>query len=133
MMNNRRWLSHIVLFALGVGLIIAGGMEMVDDYWSGFGGGMAGVAVVRLIIMYRYSHNEEYRKNVNVNAKDERNKFIASQARNWSMFLSVVILGILCIVFQIMGQPLLSQFCGLTVCGMVVIYWVSYLLLRRKY
>ena len=132
-MNNKRFIAYIVLVALGIGLIIAGCMEMVDNYWSGFGGGIVGVAAVRLILMYRYSRNEEYRKAVEISNKDERNKFIATQARNWTMYFTVLGLAALCIIFQIAGQALLSRFCGLTICGMMLIYWLAYLVLRRKY
>ena len=130
---NKRIISYIVLFCLGVGLIIAGAMELVDNYWSGFGGGILGVAAVRLILMYRYSRNEEYRKSVEINNKDERNKFIAMQARGWTMYFTVLGLAALCIVFQIAEQELLSQTCGFIVCAMMVIYWLTYLVLRRKY
>lgn len=132
-MNSKKVISYIVMLCLGVGLIIAGCMEMVDNYWSGFGGGIVGVAIVRLIMMLRYKNNEAYRHKMNIETKDERNKFIASQARNWTVYLSVLILGSLCIVFQIASLPLLSQFCGLAVCGMMIIYWIAYLVLRRKY
>ncbi len=132
-MNGKKVISYIVMLCLGVGLIIAGGMEMVDNYWSGFGGGIIGVAAVRLILMFRYSRNEEYRKAVEINNKDERNKFIAMQARGWAMYFTVLGLAALCIVFQIAGQALLSRFCGLAVCGVMVIYWIAYLVLRRKY
>ncbi len=130
---NKRVISYIVLLCLGAGLIIAGGMELVDNYWSGFGGGIVGVAAVRLILMYRYSRNEEYRKTVEINNKDERNKFIAMQARGWTMYFTLLGLAALCIVLQIAGQPLLSRCCGLIVCAMTVIYWGAYLVLRRKY
>ncbi len=132
-MNNKRFIAYIVLFALGVGLIIAGGMELVDNYWSGFGGGIAAVAAARFLMMLRYKNNEAYRQKVNVETKDERNKFIAMQARGWTMYVSVLLLAALCIVFQLASQPLLSRICGLAVCGMMVIYWISYLVLRRKY
>ena len=130
---NKRVISYIVMLCLGAGLIIAGGMELVDNYWSGFGGGIVGVAAVRLILMYRYSRNEEYRKTVEINNKDERNKFIAMQARGWTMYLTVLGLAVLSIVFRIAEQDLLSQCCGLVVCGMMLIYWISWLVLRRKY
>ena len=92
-----------------------------------------GVAVVRLILMYRYSRNEEYRKAVEISNKDERNKFLATQARNWTMYFTVLILSALCFAFQVAGQTLLSECCGFIVCGMMVIYWIAYLILRRKY
>ena len=130
---NKRVISYIVLLCLGAGLIIAGGMELVDNYWSGFGGGIVGVAAVRLILMYRYSRNEEYRKSVEINNKDERNKFIANKAWAWAGYFYVMIAAIGSIVFKLLGREELTMFCASSACFIMVLYWLSWLRLKKKY
>ena len=130
---NRRMIMYIFYALFGVALVVMGCVEMVDEFWSGIGGGLAGVGVVRLIWTYRYNNNENYREKVDVATTDERNRFIRNKAWAWAGYLFILLVGSSVIVLKLMGQDLLSLAASYAVCLMLVLYWGSYMILRRKY
>ena len=44
-----------------------------------------------------------------------------------------VIAAISTIVFKLLGQDLLSRVAGFALCILVILYWICYLVLRKKY
>lgn len=133
MYSTKRLIWYIVLLGIGISLFIAGCAEWIPDFWAGFGGGLVGVSAVRLIYFHRYRTDESYKKAADTAARDERNQFIMNTARSWTFYFSFLALAVLCVVFQIVGLPLYSRFCSFTVCGMMMIYWLCWLVARRKY
>ncbi len=134
-MNRKRMIiSSIVILLVGVGLIIAAGMtEMDNSFWAGMGGGLIAVTLVRLIRQLRYERNEEYRKQVEVETKDERNRFLAAKAWSWAGYLFVLLAGLATIVLLVAGQEMWSMAASGALCLMLVLYWGCYLIIRKKY
>ena len=132
-MNNKRWITSIVYIALGVGLLGCGIAQILDEFWSGMGGGLLGVGIVRMIQMIRYQKNETYKEAVDTARSDERNRFIANKAWAWAGYWYVLIGAVGTLVFRLVGMEELSVFCGSSICLILVLYWVSYLWLRKKY
>lgn len=132
-MNNKRWITSIVYIALGVGLLGCGIAQILDEFWSGMGGGLLGVGLVRMIQMIRYQKNETYKEAVDTARSDERNRFIANKAWAWAGYWYVLIGAVGTLVFRLVGMEELSVFCGSSICLILVLYWVSYLWLRKKY
>lgn len=132
-MNNKRWITSIVYIALGAVLLGCGIAEIVDEFWSGMGGGLLGVGIVRMIQMIRYQKNETYKEAVDTARSDERNRFIANKAWAWAGYWYVLIGAVGTLVFRLVGMEELSVFCGSSICLILVLYWVSYLWLRKKY
>ena len=100
-----------VLFGLGAG-------EVIDNFWSGMGGGLIGVGLVRVVRHIRYRKDAEYREKTDTEVKDERNKLIE---------------GILVVVFKLLGREDLMMMASYNVCGIVLMYWICWLVLRKKY
>lgn len=132
-MNNKRWITSIVYIGLGVVLLGCGIAEILDEFWSGLGGALIGVGIVRLIGMIRYQKNPEYKEAVDTAMNDERNRFLANKAWAWAGYLYVIAAGVGTISFKIAGQEELSVFCGLSVSVLVLLYYISHLWLRKKY
>ncbi|MBR2582867.1 MAG: hypothetical protein IKD61_05680 [Oscillospiraceae bacterium] len=133
-MNNKRRLiisaAEIVIgAALLVGVKLAGG----DSVWLGMGGALAAVGLAKLLLGLRYKTDENYREKVNVEATDERNAFIRSQAWVWAGTGFVLVGGVLTIVFLLLGKQELSTITGFAVSLLVLLYWLSYLFLKKKY
>ena len=132
-MNNKRWITGIVYLALGVVLLGCGMAQIVDEFWSGMGGGLLGIGIVRMIRMIRYQKNETYKEAVDTAMSDERNRFIANKAWAWAGYWYVLIGAVGTLVFRLVGMDELSVFCGFSICLILVLYWVSHLWLRKKY
>ena len=133
MKQDRRIIPCIVYIILGIVLVVLGVMEIVDSYWSGMGGALIAVGVIRGIGMLRYRNDESYRENMETEMKDERNQFIRNKAWAWAGYLFVFIAAISTIVFKMLGQDLLSVAAGFAVCILALLYWVCYLVLKKKY
>ena len=118
---------------LGATLMALGMAEVIDAFWSGMGGGLLGVGIVRLVQMYRLKKDDTYREKMETEVKDERNAFIRNKAWAWAGYLFILIAAVAVIVLQVMGQEQLSMLASGALCLMLVLYWVSYLILRKKY
>ena len=123
----------ILLLAAGLVLIGLGFAEIVDEFWSGMGSALLVIGIIRLLRFYRLKKNDGYREKMETAQTDERNQFIRMKAWSWAGYLFIMVTAIATIIFRILGQDLLSQVASYSVCLMLVLYWVSYFVLKKKY
>lgn len=133
MKKDKRMIVSIIWVILGAILIVLAFAGKVDVFWNGMGSGLLIVGALNLLRQYRFSKNEAYREKIEIEEKDERNQFIRNKTWAWTGYLFVIIAAILCIVFKIVGQEVLSFAASGAVCLMLVLYWISYFILRKKY
>ena len=133
MKRDKRMIFCFIWVILGTVLIALAFAGKVDVFWNGVGSGLLVVGVLQLLRQYRFSKNESYREKIEIEEKDERNHFIRNKTWAWTGYLFVLIAAVLCLVFRIIGQNLLSLAASGAVCLMLVLYWISYLVLKRKY
>ena len=133
MKNDKRIIACIVYMVIGAALFVLGLLEHLDSFWSGMGGALIAVGAVRIVQYFRFRNNEAYRQQREIEAKDERNRFIANKAWAWAGYLFILIAAISTIVFKLLGQDLLSVAAGFAVCIIALLYWICYLILRKKY
>ena len=133
MKQEKRTAVYVLYFLLGLALFAAGLLGKVDEFWSGMGSGLVCVSILRFIRLYRFSRDENYREQVEVAVSDERNRFLRNKAWAWAGYLFILLMGISVIVLKIMGQELLSTAASFAVCLMLILYWGSYAVLKRKY
>ena len=130
---KRRIIPLIIYMVLGLVLFGLACVEIVDPFWSGMGGGLLAVGLVRTIQLIRLQKDDAYREKTETEIKDERNRFLRNKAWAWAGYLFILIAAVAVIVLRVMGQELLSYAASVAVCLMLVLYWVSYLVLRKKY
>ena len=118
---------------LGLALTVLSCLETLDEFWSGMGSALMVVGIVRLLRGYRLSRSEAYREKRDVAETDERLHFIRNKAWAWAGYLFIIISAISTIVFKILGQDLLCMVCSGAVCLMLVMFWVSFFILNKKY
>ncbi len=133
MKSGRRIVGYFLCIAVGITLLVLGAMGIVDSFWSGMGTALVLVSVLFLIRWIRYRKNEAYREKIETEASDERNRFLRDRAWAWTGYLFVLIACVCAIAFRVMGEELISSVASYAVCLMVVLYWGTYLILRRKY
>ena len=133
MKNDRRMIASICYVVLGAVLLTLGIMEVVDEFWSGMGGALIVVGILQVVRFFRYRNSEEYRERAEIASKDERNQFIRNKAWAWSGYLFVLISAVATIALKIAGQDTLSFAASMALCLLLVLYWVSVLILNRKY
>lgn len=133
MKKNNRLIANIIEIIIGVILSICGTAGILDSYWSGMGTALIVVGGLMLVRQIRYRTNETYKENVDLEMNDERNQYIRSKAWSWAGYFFVLIGAFGSIIFRIVGLDLLSQFSACCVCLIMVLYWFSYWILRKKY
>ena len=132
MKERKYWLS-IIYILIGIVLVGLGCFEVVDEFWSGMGSALFVIGAIRMIRQYRFNKNEAYREKIEIEEKDERNHFIRNKAWAWAGYLYVMIMAVATIGFKIAGQETLSMAASGGVCLVLVLFWGSYLILKRKY
>ena len=132
-MNNKRFIASIVEIILGFALWICSAIGMIDSYWGGMGGGLMGVGIVFLIRSIRYKRDPEYKEEYDVEMNDERNKFIRLKAWSWAGYLYMMLAAVGSIAFKLMGREDLMFFCSGSVCLVLVLYLISYVIVKNKY
>ena len=130
---DKKNIYPIVLLTAGLALIGLGIAEIVDEFWSGMGSALLVIGVIRLLRYYRLKKNDTYREKMETAQTDERNQFIRMKAWSWAGYLFIMVSALGTILFRILGQEQLSQFSSYAVCLMLVLYWVSYFVLKKKY
>lgn len=133
MKNCKRLISCIMEIIIGLTLSILGYTGVLDEFWSGMGTALFIIGVIMLIRQIRYRTDAGYRENVDVEVHDERNKYLSMKAWSWAGYLFVLIAAVSVIVFKIIGQDSFVTLASGGVCLIMVLYWISYMVLRRKY
>lgn len=133
MKHNKRIIVSIVWIITGIVLVSLSFMGKVDSFWNGMGSGLLIIGAAQLLRFYRFSKNPVYREKTEIEQNDERIRFISSKAWAWSGYLFILIAAVCCIIFKIIGEDLLSLAASTAVCLMMVLYWIVYLILKKKY
>ena len=118
---------------IGLALLISNLAGLVDEFWSGMGAALIVVGALFLIRQIRYKTNETYRESVDVEVNDERNKYLSMKAWSWAGYLFVIIAAVSAIVLKLLGHETLVYVASGSVCLIMVLYWISYMILRKKH
>ena len=129
----RRNIAGILYIALGAVLFGLGVAEKLDAFWSGMGGALIAVGVVRTVRILRFSHDASYRETVEIEANDERNQFIRNKAWAWAGYMFIIVAAFAVLILQTLGERVLSLAASAAVGLILILYWISYFILQRKY
>lgn len=132
-MNNKRFIASIVEIILGVALWLCGAIGLIDSFWGGMGGSLMGVGIVFLVRSIRYKRDPEYKEEYDIEMNDERNKYIRLKAWSWAGYLFMMLAAVGTIVFKLVGREDLMFFCSGSVCLILVLYLISYVVVKNKY
>ena len=132
-MRKARLISSILEIVIGVVLCVCYFANLIDEFWSGMGVALIVVGALFLLRNIKYQTNEKYREEIDVQNSDERNKFLSLKAWSWSGYLFVIIAAVGTIIFKFVGKEELMMLSSGAVCLIVFLYWISYIILRKKY
>ena len=137
-MKNRYLPLAILYIVLGIALFIAAqivdlGDSTIAQILPGMGGALIAVGIVRLYRGIRLEKDPEYRENFEVEAHDERNRYLRMKAWSWAGYMFVLIAAVATIVLAVMDKYELMMMASSGVCIMLLLYWVSYMIVRKKY
>lgn len=119
--------------ALGIAMITAFNILGTDNSFpSSFGLALIVIGAVRIRNYFRITKDEETIKKQQIIETDERNIAIASKAKSVSFFVYVISAGLSVIVLEFLNKTELATIISLTVCALIVIYWFSYWIIRKR-
>lgn len=128
-----RWILSILYILIGVTFIVCNLLNTVDDFWSGMGAAFAVIGLLQMLRLIRYKTSLKYKEETDTAVNDERNRFIGMKAWSWAGYLYIMIAAVATIVCKLLNQETLMFFCSGSVCVILILYWVSYFILRKKY
>lgn len=121
----------VVLGAVLIALCMTGALD--SSIYSGMGGGLIAVGALQIAKTVKYRKNPEYREKVDTEIRDERNSFLRMKSWSWTGYILVLVEGVGAVVALILGNQSLQMLFCYTVCLIVGVYWVVYMILSRKY
>ena len=129
----------ILWLSIGAALFLAGLALQARDtasagYVSGFGGGLVGVSIARLLRVRRLSRDPERAADYDASLTDERTVYISNKARSMTFFICVFVqVAASMLAILVFDQVLVGQvLCGLT-CLQGLLYTLLYWHYGRKY
>ena len=134
MNNNKRLVLSIFWIVLGITLIILSIAEVLDDsVYSGMGGALTAVGALQLMRNLKYRRDPEYREKIDTELGDERNRFLQMKSWSWAGYIAVMVQAVASVAAYFMGQRTVQLVLWYSICLLVLAYWVSWMILSRKY
>ena len=132
-MKNKKVYLCVIYIIIGLILTGLGVAGKLNAFWSGMGTALLVMGTILLLRHYRINKNPVYREKMEIAENDERLHFIRAKAWSWSGYIFVLTSAVLVIVFKILKLEVYSQAAFIAECFMLVLYWVSYMVLKKKY
>lgn len=132
--NNKRLALTVFWIVLGAVLVVLTVTEVLDSsIYSGMGGALMAVGTLQLIRAVKYRKDSEYKEKVDTELGDERNRFLRMKSWSWAGYFTILIEGIGAIIAMALGERTVQLVLSYSVCLVLVIYWVAYVILSKKY
>lgn len=132
--NNRKLILSIFWMILGAVLLGLSIAEVLDSsMYAGMGGALIAVGALQVARNLRYRKDPEYREKIDTEANDERNSFLRMKSWSWTGYIVVLAEGFGSVAAMVLGKRELQLTLAYSVWLILVIYWVTYLVLSKKY
>ena len=133
MYDNKRLFLSVFWVILGAVLLIVAVTEKLDSRYAGMGGGLLVVGALQIARNLRYRRDPAYREKIDTEVSDERNRFLRMKSWSWAGYITVIAEGIAAVVAAVRGQETVQMVLSYSVCLLIGAYYISYLVLSRKY
>ena len=131
---KQRLVIAVAYILIGILLALWGLLIKTENYFhSAFGFALIALGILRIIQYRKITRSEDTIHRRELAESDERNRMISEKARSWAFSFSIFIAGLVVIVFSLLGYPDAVQPLARYVCIMILLYWVFYMILNRKY
>ena len=129
-----RLIVAVSYILLGLVLVAVDLMGQTDNYfYSSFGFALIIMGLLRIFRHRKITADERSIRQQELTESDERSRMISERARSWTFSLTVTLSGAIVLVLSLLGYHDESLPFAWLVCGMVTVYWICYLIIRKKY
>ncbi len=132
--NNWRLALSIFWAVLGAVLIVLTQTELLDSsMYSGMGGALVAVGALQIARNLKYRKDPAYREKIDIELQDERSRYLRQKSWAWTGYVVVLVEGVGAIAAALLGNRTVQLALSYSVWLIIFVYWVSYLVLSRKY
>ena len=132
--NNKTLALNICILFFGIALWgLSFAEKLPSDSWGACGVILVVIEAFRTAQNIKYRTDAEYKKKIDIEALDERNSYIRMKAWSVTGYVFVIGAALISIVLYLTGKNEAGQILSYCVCAEMLIYYVSYLILGRKY
>lgn len=131
---RKRLYWAVSYLALGIILNITAFVTASEnEFLSVFGSALLVMGIVRIVRHVRLVRSDAAVKKQEIAETDERNIMLAEKARSWAYSLTITIAGAAVIVLSLLGYQEQVLPLAWLVCGMTLLYWICWIIIRKKY
>ena len=124
----------VIYIAIGVIFCTVSYMsEAENEFISVFGAALAVSGIARIIQYTRLMKNPELMESRAIAEKDERNVMLWEKARSLTFAVYIAAAAVAMIVCFMLNFEFAGRVIAYTICGLVLIYWICYAIIKRKY
>lgn len=124
----------VAYVVIGIVLIVLTNIGMIkNEVMFAFGTAFSACGLAMIVKNVRILKNTENFKEKQIAEKDERNIMIWTKARSLTFSVYAVMAGIAIIVLYVLNMEYAAQVIAYNLCGVLVIYWICYFIIRNKY
>ena len=132
--NNKRLALSVFWVIAGAVLLALSIAEKLDSsLYAGMGGALVAVGVLQIARNLKYRKDPAYREKIDVEAGDERSRFLRMKSWSWAGYVTILVECVGVIAAMVMKQQTVMMVLSYSVCLILCVYWVSYLVLNKKY
>ncbi len=132
--TNRKLVVNAVLLLAGIVIWTLAFLGKIPaEMWSGIGAALVVIEALQIRRNLKYRTDPEYKKKIDIEASDERNAYIRMKAWSWTGYIFILGAAAISLVLFLTGQTLAGQILNYCMCASLLIYYVTYLVLSRKY
>ena len=113
-------------------IVVFNVLDKPNEYLSTFGLVLTVLGIARLVRYLRITKTEETVKKQQILETDERNVAIVNKAKAMTFNVFVILLSITIIVLQFLNFEAYVQMLFYVLCAVLVIYWISYFIIRAR-
>lgn len=88
---------------------------------------------IRTVQYRKNTRDDKTIRQMELAEKDERNRMMSERAKSWAFSFTLFVAGDLTIILSLLGNHELAQLFAWFLCGMTVVYWICWNILRKKY
>lgn len=129
---EKNLLIYCVLGVLGLALIVISVIMDLDEIYTGFGGGIVGVCVMRIVLYVLYKKVPSYAKRTEIENKDERNLYLANKARSIAFTMGTCVCAVASVAAFLFNMRETGILLGYIVCLFLLLFWVADWFLKRN-
>lgn len=107
-------------------------MNLENEFFFAYGIALVVCGIIRLRQYIKLTSSEENIRKQEIAESDERNIAIANKARSWAFSLYVILMGVAVIILEIIGKAEIATAAAISICALIVLYWISYYAISRK-